>query len=194
MSELTDMLQRSNLHNIISFIISGTDCEPSEYNADQIKNSFDTLFDHLEQMFPSASRENEELFSAINEFSSAHQQAYLYMGVLIGLKLHKTFNSSLEEIPQNPEKSHDENILQILANARIDNELENILKNSTEYIITRKKQTEAYDKTKNIGLTQAQDILVDNAVSAANTTGAVYGRIAYNLGMQDGIKLVSELK
>lgn len=43
-------------------------------------------------------------------------------------------------------------------------------------------------------LTKGQMKAVDRAISAANASGAEYGKVAYNEGFYDGLKLISELK
>lgn len=201
MSELTEMLNRCELKNIISFIISGvTDNEPEDYGANQdiIKKSFDSLLDKLEKMFPAANRDNDEFFSIISEFSSVQQRTYLEMGVLIGLQLYRTLNTTLEinsKSDKITKKTPEKELLEILANARIDNAIEDRLKSTPEYMTARKRQRDLHDNIKkSIGLTENQKVAVDDVVSATNLTGAEYGRVAYNMGLQDGIKLVSELK
>lgn len=44
------------------------------------------------------------------------------------------------------------------------------------------------------GWIDEQGHIIDRAISAANDCGAAYGAVAYKLGLQDGIKLMSELK
>lgn len=191
MSELTEMLSRCELDHIISYVISGvTDNEPEAYDIseDAFNKSLDKLFDDLEKMFPTASRENDELFDSINKFSSAQQRVYLKMGILIGLQLYRTLNTTSEK------KTQDKELLGILASARIDNALEERLKSTPEYMATRKRQSEMHDNIKNIGLTKCQEVAVDDVVSATNLTGSEYGKAAYMLGLQDGIKLSSEIK
>lgn len=98
MSELTEMLNRCELNNLISFIIYGAKQNETEINIieqNAIEISFDRLFDNLEKIFPTANRDNEELFSAVNEFSTTLQNSYLKMGVLVGLQLQKSLNTEL---------------------------------------------------------------------------------------------------
>lgn len=44
------------------------------------------------------------------------------------------------------------------------------------------------------GLDEEQKSIVDKAISAANDCGAVYGTVAYRLGLHDGIRLTSEIR
>lgn len=63
-----------------------------------------------------------------------------------------------------------------------------------DYQNTIEQQKKAFDVLDKAGLNKEQFLIVDRAISAANACGAVYGAVAYRLGVQDGIKLMSELK
>lgn len=52
----------------------------------RIDATFEDLFDGLKQVFPSASRNNDTLYSAVLDFSIAHQETYTAMGFLAGLR------------------------------------------------------------------------------------------------------------
>ena len=56
------------------------------------------------------------------------------------------------------------------------------------------KQQEAFDMLDELGLTAEEKKVVDRVIAANNHTGAVYGAVAYRCGMEDGIKLVWEMK
>lgn len=45
-----------------------------------------------------------------------------------------------------------------------------------------------------LGLDKAQRLTIDRAISADNQCGAVYGAVAYRLGMKDGIRLMTEIR
>ena len=63
-----------------------------------------------------------------------------------------------------------------------------------DYQYTLKRQDKAFDRLDNAGLSKEQSAIVDKAISAANDCGAAYGAAAYRLGLQDGIRLASEVK
>lgn len=88
----------------------------------------------------------------------------------------------------------EDNLIDILTKERINNELEDKLRVASCYLEAVNKQGKACDKLDKMKLTKNQKRAVDQAISAANASGAAYGRIAYNQGFQDGIKLISELK
>ena len=53
---------------------------------ERIDAAFEELFDGLKQIFPSASRDNDTLYSAVLNFSIAAQETYTVMGFLAGLR------------------------------------------------------------------------------------------------------------
>ena len=61
-----------------------------EYGKDayqkRIDAAFEELFDGLKQIFPSASKDNDALYSTVLDFSIAHQETYTAMGFLAGLR------------------------------------------------------------------------------------------------------------
>ncbi len=52
----------------------------------RIDAAFEELFDGLKQIFPSASKDNDALYSTVLDFSIAHQETYTAMGFLAGLR------------------------------------------------------------------------------------------------------------
>ena len=61
------------------------------------------------------------------------------------------------------------------------------------YRTTLKEQDRAYDELQKAGLDKEQKRIVDKALSALNANGAAYGKVAYRLGLHDGIRLMSEV-
>lgn len=88
----------------------------------------------------------------------------------------------------------EENLIKILAEERIYNALEDKLKVSPSYLKAMKEQRKTSEKLDKMKLTKKQMKAVDRAISAANAGGAEYGKVAYNQGFYDGLKLISELK
>ena len=92
------------------------------------------------------------------------------------------------------EKTQKEKILDILVKTRTVKALDEAVDKSSAYQETLKRQDKAFDTLDKAGLSKEQKAIVDRAISAANECGATYGAVAYELGLQDGIKLMSELK
>ncbi len=87
-----------------------------------------------------------------------------------------------------------EGLLDILADERIHNALEGILRNSAEFYLAQAEHSRACDKLEKASLNKKQSKKVNRALSTANNCGAVYGAIAYRQGFKDGIRLEAELK
>ena len=56
------------------------------------------------------------------------------------------------------------------------------------------EQKEAFGRLDELELTKAQRSVVDQAITANNLFGAVYGVAAYCFGMEDGIRLRMEME
>lgn len=84
-------------------------------------------------------------------------------------------------------------ILDILVSERME-ALEDIASGDEEYQTVRQEQMEAFKKLEQMGLTDDQKAVLDDVISKANRSGAVYGKIAFKQGLKDGAKLMSELK
>ncbi len=85
-------------------------------------------------------------------------------------------------------------LLDILVSLRMQNKSDSILHNDKACQKALKKQDIAFQKMKKLKLKKKQIRIIDDAISANNHYGAMYAYSAYRLGLQDEIKLMSELK
>ncbi|MCM1181633.1 MAG: hypothetical protein NC347_15370 [Clostridium sp.] len=85
-------------------------------------------------------------------------------------------------------------LLDIFVKIRTVKALDRAVSRNSAYQDTLKRQDKAFDKLDKAGLSNEQSAIVDRAISAANDCGAAYGAAAYRLGLQDGIRLVYEMK
>lgn len=85
-------------------------------------------------------------------------------------------------------------LLELLVKARTANALDKTVGKSKAYQDALKQQDKAFDILDKSVLNKKQRSIVDDAISAANHCGAVYGAVAYRLGLHDGIKLIAELR
>lgn len=85
-------------------------------------------------------------------------------------------------------------LLDIFVKIRTVKALDRAVSRNSAYQDTLKRQDKAFDKLDKAGLSKEQSAIVDKAISAANDCGAAYGAAAYRLGLQDGIRLVYEIK
>lgn len=85
-------------------------------------------------------------------------------------------------------------LLDRIASQRMGRDIDRVLRKDREYRDAVKQQDIAFDELKKLGLDKAQRLTIDRAISADNQCGAVYGAVAYRLGMKDGIRLMTEIK
>lgn len=90
-------------------------------------------------------------------------------------------------------KKDKDNLLNILVKARTVKVLDRAAHKSKVYQESLKQRDKAFDSLDKAKLSKEQSSIVDNVISASNACGAAYGAAAYKLGLQDGIRLMSEL-
>lgn len=93
MGELKQMTDRIGFEGFMEYLMYGGETDRISAADDgkdayqkRIDAAFEELFDGLKQIFPSASRNNDTLYSAVLDFSIAHQETYTAMGFLAGLR------------------------------------------------------------------------------------------------------------
>ncbi len=84
-------------------------------------------------------------------------------------------------------------LLDLLVRLRTYKVLDRAAEKNRYYRTTLKEQDKAYDELDKAGLSREQKHIVDKALSAVNANGAAYGKVAYRLGLHDGIRLMSEV-
>ncbi len=92
MSEFSDIMTRVKLDNIIGYLIYGIeDYEMKKRGTyeERIEDAFDRIFKSIERICPFLNRQNDELQSAIIDFSVVHKQVYLEMGIIIGIQMYQ---------------------------------------------------------------------------------------------------------
>ncbi len=85
-------------------------------------------------------------------------------------------------------------LLDRIASQRMGRDIDRVLRKDREYRDAVKQQDITFDELKKLGLDKAQRLTIDRAISADNQCGAVYGAVAYRLGMKDGIRLMTEIR
>lgn len=93
MSEYDEMLQRIRLDSILGYLMYGTEESKIKTETFQIilEQAYDTIFEKLEKMYPSANKQNDELLGALMDFSTIHNEIYFEMGLIIGFQIYKNF-------------------------------------------------------------------------------------------------------
>ena len=85
-------------------------------------------------------------------------------------------------------------LLEIIAAHRTGDALDAVLAKDKDYQAALAEQQEVFDRLDELGFTKEQRSVIDQAITANNHFGAVYGAVAYRFGMKDGINLVWEIQ
>lgn len=85
-------------------------------------------------------------------------------------------------------------LLDMVVRVRTYRALDRAVEKDKSYQNISKKQDKVYAELDKAGLNKEQRILVDRAITVTNESGTAYGVAAYRLGLQDGARLVSELR
>lgn len=84
-------------------------------------------------------------------------------------------------------------LLDIIVEKRMEKTLDKILMLNPEYQSALKSQDEAFKRVDRLHLRRRDKKIIGRAIDANNHCSAVYGKIGYTLGLNDGFKLFSEL-
>ena len=85
-------------------------------------------------------------------------------------------------------------LLEIIAAHRTGDDLDEAIRKDKDYQEALMQQQEAFGMLDKSGLTAEQKSIADQAITANNHTGAVYGAVAYRFGMMDGVRLRMEME
>ena len=118
MGELRQMTERAGMESFMEYIIYGEETSRIPIKDDgkdayqkRIDAVFEELFDRLKQIFPSADRDNDALYSAVLEFSMTHQETYTAMGFLAGLRFCKDMQEACRSLDRDKIQSVIKNTL-----------------------------------------------------------------------------------
>ncbi|MCM1120303.1 MAG: hypothetical protein NC543_13195 [bacterium] len=84
-------------------------------------------------------------------------------------------------------------LLDLIVRVRSNKALDRAVEKDRTHMAVSKEQDKAFEELDKAGLNKEQRRIVDRAISITNQCGAIYGMIAYKLGLHDGIRLMSEL-
>lgn len=85
-------------------------------------------------------------------------------------------------------------LLEIIAEYRTGDYLDEVVKKDKNYREALAKQQEAFVMLEELNLKKEQKSVINQVITANNHTGAVYGAVAYRCGMEDGIKVRMEME
>lgn len=85
-------------------------------------------------------------------------------------------------------------LLEIIAAHRTGDALDEIMAQDKDYQEALARQQVAFDRLDELEFTKEQRSTIDQAITANNHFGAVYGAVAYRFGMGDGIRVRMEME
>lgn len=207
MYEISDMLKRSKFSNILSYLTYGTgeNEEMVESYDCAIDESYETLFNDIENLYTDADREDNKLFDIITEFACIHDDIYFEAGMLVGFQLYKELTEKyeyhadkditaiLEKRKQPLDTEHEaSSALESFCMHRLNTALEESIRKDKSYQKKDEEIQKAIMRIDKIGLTHNQWKTVDRALSACNARSSGYGEKAYMQGFKDVINLIIE--
>ncbi|MFQ4260635.1 hypothetical protein HGQ82_07000 [Clostridioides difficile] len=205
MHEISDVLKRGKINNILSYLIYATgenEAMVESYDS-AIDESYETFFDDIESLYTDAHREDNELFDIISEFACVHDDIYFEAGMLVGFQLYKELSKKYEHhadkdivaILEKRKQLHAtdyevSSALESFCTHRLNTALEESLRKDKSYQQKEDKIHKAIMRIDKIGLTHSQWKTVDRALSASNARNSEYGEKAYMQGFKDVVNLI----
>lgn len=98
MHEISDVLKRGKISNILSYLIFATgenEAMVESYDS-AIDESYETFFADIESLYTDARREDNKPFDIISEFACVHDDIYFEAGMLVGFQLYKELTEKHE--------------------------------------------------------------------------------------------------
>lgn len=205
--EFRKMLKKMNLDEIIEGLLYELEEENKcvETYEERLDKSYDKLFADIESIYPLMNRDNNELWDVIVDFATIQGEVYFEIGIVLGFQIYNNLKNSYSKIESKKnvpvhrndifvnKKDEEDSLLHALFAQRMETTLEILLKGDGEYKKAVEIASESQEQLDMIGLDKKQSQQVDRAISATNAVGAEYGRVAYQQGFREGIKLISEL-
>ncbi len=96
MEDFKQILKRVNFDGMISYLMYGVSSKEKQEGTyeERVQDAYDSIFDDLEGKFPTANREDDELYDIVLKFAMALSEVYMEMGVTVGFQLFKNFESN----------------------------------------------------------------------------------------------------
>lgn len=95
------MLQRLKLDHISDYVLTGTETEVEAERdgtfQERLELVYNNFLNSLEELFPSANRNNDELISSIATLIGEYSSVYLEAGILVGIRFCKNLETSYQK-------------------------------------------------------------------------------------------------
>ena len=109
MEELNRMIRKMKVENLARYLMYDVEVdveETADYEQD-LKESYEIFFQKLEDMYPEASRQDDELFRLVTNFAVKHENISFKAGMFIGFQIYKNMEEGY--------RGHTDSSLSVLA-------------------------------------------------------------------------------
>ena len=109
MEELNRMIRKMKVENLARYLMYDveTDVEETVDYEKDLQESYEVLFQKLEDMYPEASRQDDELFRLVTDFAVKHENISFKAGMFIGFQIYKNMEEGY--------RGHTDSSLSVLA-------------------------------------------------------------------------------
>ena len=194
--------------NVIEDLYNGKVCPVEDIRPknEKYRPLANEIGDEREYFASKLSEEDKERYEKWNGLVFKYEGMVEYANFEYGFRLgamltFATFSEERDHKEIEEDQSDEEDmvsLLDILANKRMEMEIDAASLNDLHYQECIEKQGEAFNQMdsliKTLGLNKQQRLIIDQAISVNTAVGAAYGEIAYRLGFRDGMQLSSEIK
>lgn len=90
------IMERAGVDSMMAYLADGDEtgiqCREKDVYQKQVDAAFEHMFDSLDQELKNSCRDNQEICSAVSDFSSVCQDAYFKAGLIAGFQLCKNLD------------------------------------------------------------------------------------------------------
>lgn len=99
MNEFTDVLKRTDLNSIASFLLYGIDDmdEITDSYSEKMNAAYEDYYASMKKVFPDAAIDEEDMNNIVAGFSGIESDVYFKVGLLIGFQIYKFFNEGYDK-------------------------------------------------------------------------------------------------
>lgn len=217
MDEFENMINKVKPENLLQYLVydsytpaeEGSKKESKEGFQKRIKEADEQVLSRLERKYPTASRNDNELFDILSDYILEHDNVFFEAGLLVGFQIFKGLENAyqaygkadIQDIIMQPARNKGENkslnshsFLELLWENQLESSLQEAGKKDSRYQKADEEVQQTIGKVEDMEMTGELWQTVDQAFSATNDFTIEYGRIAYFQGFKDALQLLSELK
>ncbi len=99
MNEFTDVLKRTDLNSIASFLLYGIDDmdEITDSYSEKMNAAYEDYYASMKKVFPDAAIDEEDMNNIVAGFSGIESEVYFKVGLLIGFQIYKFFDEGYDK-------------------------------------------------------------------------------------------------